>query len=135
MPDQTLIRTTNTPIVSMEMDAEGSSDWARITGANINKRIAIVLDNVVYSAPVVSNKITGGNSQIEGMANVQEAKLLEIVLKAGALPAPVKIIEERSIGPSLGEDSIRAGVFSSLAALNTCCIVYDILLQVRRIHR
>lgn len=109
--------TNNTPIVAMEMDAEGSADWARITGANINKRIAIVLDNVVYSAPVVRNKITGGNSQIEGMANVQEAKLLEIVLKAGALPAPVKIIEERSIGPSLGEDSIRAGVSSSLAAL------------------
>lgn len=107
----------NTPIVTMEMDAEGATDWARITGANINKRIAIVLDKVVYSAPVVRNKITGGNSQIEGMANVQEAKLLEIVLKAGALPAPVKIIEERSIGPSLGEDSIRSGILSSLAAL------------------
>ena len=109
--------TSNTPIVTMEMDGEGSSDWARITGANINKRIAIVLDNVIYSAPVVRSKITGGNSQIEGMANVQEAKLLEIVLKAGALPAPVKIIEERSIGPSLGEDSIKAGVSSSIAAL------------------
>lgn len=109
--------TSNTPIVTMEMDSEGSSDWARITGANINKRIAIALDNVIYSAPVVRSKITGGNSQIEGMANVQEAKLLEIVLKAGALPAPVKIIEERSIGPSLGEDSIRSGVTSSIAAL------------------
>ncbi|HMS66245.1 MAG TPA: protein translocase subunit SecD [Ignavibacteria bacterium] len=107
----------NTPVVTMEMDGEGAADWARITGANINKRIAIVLDNVVYSAPNVKNKITGGNSQIDGMANVQEAKLLEIVLKAGALPAPVKIIEERSIGPSLGEDSIRAGVSSSIAAL------------------
>ena len=109
--------TSNTPIVTMEMDADGSSDWSRITGSNINKRIAIVLDNVVYSAPVVRSKITGGNSQIEGMANVQEAKLLEIVLKAGALPAPVKIIEERSIGPSLGEDSIRSGILSSIAAL------------------
>ena len=109
--------TSNTPMVSMEMNSEGASDWARITGANINKRIAIVLDNVVYSAPVVRNKITGGNSQIEGMADVQEAKLLEIVLKAGALPAPVKIIEERSIGPSLGEDSIRSGILSSIAAL------------------
>lgn len=109
--------TSNTPIVTMEMNSEGSADWARITGANTNKRIAIVLDNAVYSAPVVRNKITGGNSQIEGMANVQEAKLLEIVLKAGALPAPVKIIEERSIGPSLGEDSIRAGVLSSIASL------------------
>lgn len=107
----------NTPVVNMEMDTEGSADWSRITGSNIGKRIAIVLDNAVFSAPVVRGKISGGNSQIEGMANIQEAKLLEIVLKAGALPAPVKIIEERSIGPSLGEDSIRAGVFSSLASL------------------
>lgn len=107
----------NTPVVSMEMNTEGSADWSRITGSNIGKRIAIVLDNSVFSAPVVRNKISGGSSQIEGMANFQEAKLLEIVLKAGALPAPVKIIEERSIGPSLGEDSIRAGVLSSVAAL------------------
>jgi len=107
----------NTPVVSMEMNTEGSADWSRITGSNIGKRIAIVLDNAVFSAPVVRGKISGGNSQIEGMANIQEAKLLEIVLKAGALPAPVKIIEERSIGPSLGEDSIKAGIFSSLAAL------------------
>ena len=109
--------TTNTPIVTMEMDSEGSADWARITGANINKRCAIVLDGLVYSAPVIRSKITGGNSQIEGISNVQEAKLLEIVLKAGALPAPLKIIEERSIGPSLGEDSIKSGVISSIAAL------------------
>jgi SecD/SecF fusion protein len=109
--------TNNTPIVTMEMNDEGAADWARITGANINKRIAIVLDNIVYSAPVVRGKIAGGSSQIEGMANVQEAKLLEIVLKAGALPAPLKIIEERSIGPSLGEDSIRAGINSSIGAL------------------
>lgn len=109
--------TTNLPIVTMQMNSEGSADWARITGSNINKRCAIVLDNVVYSAPTIRSKISGGNSQIEGMANVQEAKLLEIVLKAGALPAPLKIIEERSIGPSLGEDSIRAGVTSSIAAL------------------
>ncbi|MBS1516303.1 MAG: protein translocase subunit SecD [Bacteroidetes bacterium] len=107
----------NTPVVSMEMNSEGAADWSRITGSNIGKRIAIVLDNAVFSAPVVRNKISGGNSQIEGMANSQEAKLLEIVLKAGALPAPVKIIEERSIGPSLGEDSIKAGIFSSVAAL------------------
>jgi SecD/SecF fusion protein len=108
---------TNTPIVSMSMSSEGSADWARITGANINKRCAIVLDGVVYSAPVIRSKISGGNSQIEGMGSVQEAKLLEIVLKAGALPAPLKIAEERSIGPSLGEDSIRKGLTSSLVAL------------------
>ncbi len=107
----------NTPVVYMEMNSEGAADWARITGANINKNIAIVLDNVVYSAPVVRSKITGGSSQIEGMANIQEAKLLEIVLKAGALPAPLQIIEERTVGPSLGEDSIQKGLYSSIIAL------------------
>jgi preprotein translocase subunit SecD len=93
----------------MTMNSEGASDWARITGANVGKRIAIMLDGVVFSAPVVRNKITGGRSQIEGMANMEEAKLLEIVLKAGALPAPVEILEERTVGPSLGEDSIIKG--------------------------
>lgn len=112
--------TNNTPVVYMEMNDEGAADWARITGANINKQIAIVLDNVVYSAPNVKNKITGGSSQIEGMGSVREAKLLEIVLRAGALPAPLSIIEERTVGPSLGEDSINKGLYSSLLAL---CIV------------
>lgn len=107
----------NTPIVTMEMNSEGSRDWARITGANIKKRIAIVMDNSCFSAPVVNSKITGGNSQIEGMESVEEAKLLEIVLKAGALPAPVDIIQQTSVGPSLGEDSIREGIFSSILAL------------------
>lgn len=107
----------NRPIVTMEMNNEGSREWARITGANINKRIAIVMDNAVFSAPNVLTKITGGHSQIEGMESEAEAKLLEIVLKAGALPAPVDIIEQRSVGPSLGEDSIRAGVTSSAIAI------------------
>jgi preprotein translocase subunit SecD len=110
----------NQPIVTMEMNSQGSREWARITGANINKRIAIILDNAVFSAPVVRNKIIGGNSQIEGMDDLDEARLLEIVLKAGALPAPVQIVEQRSVGPSLGEDSIRSGLFSvGLAALLT----------------
>lgn len=100
---------SSSPIVSMTMNSEGATDWARITGANIDKRIAIMLDGVVFSAPAVRNKITGGRSQIEGMANMEEAKLLEIVLKAGALPAPVDILEERTVGPSLGEDSIIKG--------------------------
>jgi preprotein translocase subunit SecD len=107
----------NRPIVTMEMNNEGSREWARITGANINKRIAIVMDNAVFSAPNVLTKITGGHSQIEGMESEAEAKLLEIVLKAGALPAPVDIIEQRSVGPSLGEDSIRAGIMSSTIAI------------------
>ena len=100
----------------MQMNSEGSRQWAQITGANVGKRIAIVLDDAVFSAPVVRGKITGGHSQIEGMDNLDEARLLEIVLKAGALPAPVEIIEQRSIGPSLGEDSIRNGIISSVLA-------------------
>lgn len=103
---------TSQPIVTMTMNSEGATEWARITGANVNKRIAIMLDGGIFSAPVVKGKIPGGRSQIEGMADLNEAKLLEIVLKAGALPAPVDIIEERSVGPSLGEDSINKGLLS-----------------------
>jgi SecD/SecF fusion protein len=106
----------NMPIVRMEMNSDGARDWARITGANVNKQIAIVLDGAIFSHPVVRNKITGGHSQIEGMDNLEEARLLEIVLKAGALPAPVDIMDQRSVGASLGEDSIRTGLFSSAFA-------------------
>ncbi len=108
--------TNNQPIVTMTMNSEGADRWAKITKANIKKRIAIVLDNVVYSAPVVQQEIIGGNSQISGMSSPEEAKLLKIVLKAGALKAPVKVIEERLVGPSLGEDSIARGVQSLLIA-------------------
>ena len=101
-------------VVNMEMNSDGSNEWARITGANINKRCAIILDNAVFSAPVIRNRITGGRSVIEGMANTDEAKRLEIVLKAGALPAPVDIIEQRTIGPSLGADSVSQGTNSML---------------------
>jgi preprotein translocase subunit SecD len=100
------------PEVLMSMNTEGTGKWARITGANIGKRIAIVLDGSVYSAPVVQSKIPNGNSVINGIESLEEAKDLEIVLKAGALPAPVRITEERSVGPSLGADYIRAGVQS-----------------------
>ncbi|MGA2297696.1 MAG: protein translocase subunit SecD, partial [FCB group bacterium] len=109
----TFDQTTNQPEVLMGMNSDGADQWARITGANIKKRIAIVLDDQVYSAPTVQNKITGGSSQITGMANIDEARLLEIVLKAGALKAPVQIIEERVVGPSLGEDSIKDGFMAS----------------------
>lgn len=110
----TLDPNTSAPIVNMEMNSEGAVEWARITGANIGKRIAIMLDGKVFSAPVVRGKIPGGRSQIEGMENLDEAKLLEIVLKAGALPAPVDVIEERIVGPSLGEDSIQGGLNSAI---------------------
>ncbi|AFH48547.1 Preprotein translocase subunit SecD [Ignavibacterium album JCM 16511] len=110
----TLDPNSSAPIVNMEMNSEGAVEWARITGANIGKRIAIMLDGKVFSAPVVRGKIPGGRSQIEGMENLDEAKLLEIVLKAGALPAPVDVIEERIVGPSLGEDSVQGGLNSAL---------------------
>jgi SecD/SecF fusion protein len=107
----------NRSIVNMEMNSEGARDWARITGANIGKRVAIILDKGVFSAPVVQAKISGGRSRITGMDSPAEARLLEIVLKAGALPAPVTTIEQRSVGPSLGEDSIRAGMNSTIIAI------------------
>jgi len=112
----TIDPTYNSPIVEMEMNNEGARDWSRITGANIKKRIAIIMDNACFSAPQVINKIPNGRSQITGMESVEEAKLLEIVLKAGALPAPVEIIQQTSVGASLGEDSIRQGISSSLVA-------------------
>ncbi len=107
---------TNAPMVLMRMNSEGSDRWARITGANIKKRIAVVLDDRVYSAPTVQAKITGGSSQITGSSDIKEAQLLQIVLKAGALKAPVRIMEERIVGPSLGADSINSGLRASLIA-------------------
>ncbi len=115
------------PEVLMSMNSEGTSKWARITGANIGKRIAIVLDGAVYSAPVVQSKIPNGNSVINGIESLEEAKDLEIVLKAGALPAPVRITEERSVGPSLGADYIRAGIQSlawAFCAVSIFMLVY-----------
>jgi preprotein translocase subunit SecD len=105
---------TSAPIVNMEMNSEGATEWARITGANVGKRIAIMLDGVVFTAPNVKGKIPGGRSQIEGSENLDEAKLLEIVLKAGALPAPVDVIEQRIVGPSLGQDSVSSGFNSAM---------------------
>jgi SecD/SecF fusion protein len=119
----------NRPVVNMEMNSEGAREWARITGANIHKRIAIILDKAVFSAPVVQGKIPGGRSRITGMDSPSEARLLEIVLKAGALPAPVTIIEQRSVGPSLGEDSIRAGMNSTIIA-----VIFTILFMIIYYH-
>ena len=104
---------TSSPVVNMQMNSDGARDWAQITGSNINKRCAIVLDGKIYSAPNIIGKIPSGSSQITGMPNLDEAKLLEIVLKAGALPAPVDILEQRTVGPSLGQDSISKGANSA----------------------
>ena len=105
------------PEVNMTMDDDGTRVWRRVTKANINKKIAIVLDSVVYSAPVVNGEIPNGNSQITGSGDMAEANLLKIVLKAGALPAPVKIIQESVVGPSLGADSINKGLTSVIWSL------------------
>lgn len=105
------------PIVSLRMTEDGSKQWARVTGANVNKRIAVVLDNKVQSAPNIIERISGGNTQITGMENLTEAKSLAIALRAGSLPAPVRILEERTIGPSLGQDSIESGRFASWVAI------------------
>lgn len=97
------------PVVNLTMNAEGAKTWARFTGANIQKNVAIVLDKKVYMAPVIRDRIPGGRTQISGLDNIEEAKDIANVLRAGKLPAPVKIQEERTIGPSLGRDSIIAG--------------------------
>ena len=107
---------TSSPVVSMQMNSEGAREWARITGSNVGKRCAIVLDGVIYSAPNIQGKIPSGSSQISGMPNLDEAKLLEIVLKAGALPAPIDILEQRTVGPSLGQDSVTQGFNSGWMA-------------------
>ncbi|WP_440999704.1 protein translocase subunit SecD [Fodinibius sp. SL11] len=108
---------TNQPRVSMNMNAEGARRWARITGANIGKPIAIVLDGYVYSYPNVETKIANGRSSISGLESVQEAEDLVNILLSGALPAPLEIVEERTVGATLGEDSIQAGFYSTLIGL------------------
>jgi preprotein translocase subunit SecD len=109
--------TTNAAEVSMTMDSEGSRRWSRITGANIGKPVAIVLDGYVYSYPTVQNRISNGRSSISGIGNVTEAEDLVNILLSGALPAPLDIIEERTVGATLGEASIKAGFYSVLFGL------------------
>lgn len=109
--------TTNAAEVSMSMNSEGARRWSRITGANIGRPVAIVLDGYVYSYPTVQNKINNGRSSISGLGGVEEAEDLVNILLSGALPAPLDIIEERTVGASLGEDSIQAGLYSTLFGL------------------
>ncbi|MDI6742116.1 MAG: protein translocase subunit SecD [Smithella sp.] len=102
------------PHVSLKFNAQGAVDFERITGENVRKRLAIVLDGAVHSAPVIQERISGGQAQITGSFSIEEARDLAIVLRAGALPAPVNILEERTVGPSLGSDSIRQGVMATM---------------------
>ncbi|MFI3285646.1 MAG: protein translocase subunit SecDF [Rikenellaceae bacterium] len=106
--------------VSMAMNAEGLKEWARLTGENVGKCVAIVLDGYVYSAPVIQTKIEGGNTSITGNFTIQEAKDLANVLKSGKVPAPARIIQEAVVGPSLGQESINAGLMSFVIAF---CLV------------
>ena len=100
--------------VSVSMTPRGRSDFSTVTANNVNRQLAIVLDGKVNSAPVIRERITGGDASITGNFDIQTAKDLSIVLRAGALPAPVTIIEERSVGPSLGSDSIKKGLTAGL---------------------
>ena len=104
------------PSVSMTMNAEGASIWARLTKDNVGHQIAIVLDDLVYSYPNVNSAITGGSSEITGNFDVEEATDLANVLNSGKLPAPAKIIQEQVVGPTLGSESIRAGLISFVIA-------------------
>ncbi len=103
---------TNVPEVSMSMNSEGARQWARITGANIGRPVAIILDNYVFSYPTVRTRINDGRSSISGLGGLEEAEDLVNILLSGALPAPLDIIEERTVGATLGEASIRAGFLS-----------------------
>ena len=100
------------PYVSFELTDIGAKLFEQITGANVGKNLAIILDNVVYSAPVIKDRIPGGHAMIEGKFSSDEARDLAITLRSGSLPAPVKILEQRTVGPSLGEDSIHKGIVS-----------------------
>src|SRR5690606_30334830 len=112
----------NTPIVSLSFNPAGSARFADLTGENIGKQMAIVLDQTVYSAPVIQSRIPGGSAQItmggsrDFQKTIEEAKTIAVALRAGALPARLEQLEERTIGPSLGADSIAAGKKASLIA-------------------
>jgi SecD/SecF fusion protein len=106
------------PIVNIKFKREGARTFARVTGANVGKRLAIVLDDKVYMAPSIRDKISGGAAVITGLDDMPEARDIAIVLRAGALPAPVHVVQERTVGPSLGHDSIAAGELCLILAFS-----------------
>jgi preprotein translocase subunit SecD len=113
------------PYVELILNSSGARLFEQITAANVKRRLAIVLDNRVYSAPVIQERIGGGRASITGSFDIKEARDLAIVLRAGALPAPVEIVEERTVGPSLGQDSINQG-FRSFMVGGALVIVFMI---------
>ncbi|HUW23795.1 MAG TPA: protein translocase subunit SecD [bacterium] len=119
----------NMPYVAIDFNKDGAKKFARITEINIERNLAIVLDGRVQSAPVIKSKIPDGHAIIEGNFTMEEAKNLAIVLRAGALPAPVNIIENRTVGPSLGRDSVRAGVVA--AGIGLICVMLFMVIYYR----
>ncbi|MCH8567387.1 MAG: protein translocase subunit SecD [Balneolales bacterium] len=113
---------TNAPEVSMTMNRDGARTWSMLTGANIGRPVAIILDGMVYSYPTVRTQISDGRSSISGLGGLAEAEDLVNILLSGALPAPLDIIEERTVGATLGEASIRAGFNSALFGLIVVCL-------------
>ena len=111
------VQSAGMPEVNFTLDRAGARIFSRVTGANIDKRMGIVLDNKVVSAPRIQNKIPYGRSRITGIQDMDEAKMISIVLRVGAMPAQVRIIEERTVGASLGQDSVNAGRNSALVGL------------------
>ena len=107
------IGSNNQPYVAINFNREGGRIFERVTGDNVGKRLAILLDGRIYSAPVIKDRIGGGKAVIEGRFKMEEARDLAIVLRAGSLPAPVTILEERTVGPSLGKDSINKGLMAT----------------------
>ncbi len=119
----------NMPYVAIDFNKDGAKKFARITEINIERNLAIVLDGRVQSAPVIKSKIPDGHAIIEGNFTMEEAKNLAIVLRAGALPAPVNIIENRTVGPSLGRDSVRAGVVAT--GIGLICVMLFMVIYYR----
>lgn len=114
------------PVVDFKLDGDGAKVFAALTGANVGKNLAIVLDGVVYSAPVIKGRIPGGSGFIEGNFKMEDARSLAVVLRAGKLPAPAKIIEERTVGPTLGEDSIRSGRFAIAVGIGLILLFFAV---------
>ena len=117
------------PYVSISFNDAGGKLFEEVTGANVKKRLAIILDNTVYSAPVIQEKIAGGSAQITGSFSMDEARDLSIVLRAGALPAPLKMLENVTVGPSLGRDSIEAGKMAGL--IGTIAVILFMIFYYR----
>ena len=118
---------TGRPVVTMQMNEDGAREWANLTKKNVGKPVAIVLDDLVYSAPNVNQEITGGNSQISGSFTVEDTKDLANTLKSGRMKAPVRIVQEEVVGPSLGAQSIKQGIISFIVAF-IVLMVYMILM-------